>query len=512
MGVKPANKTLLQKWERYINNLAHDTPVDKSESIKEQQERIKRLEGDHEAWFRYYFPKFSYAAAARFHIAATNRIMDNDRWFEGRAWSRELAKSTRTMFEFLKLSLTGKIRNVLLVSATFDNACDLLLPFMANLEKNQRIVNDYGVQKALGSWEDGKFTTADGVSWRAIGAKQSPRGTKNDEARPDAIIIDDLETDEMSRNPKRTDDVWQWVEKALIPTVSVSGNIRVVFLGNIISKHGIMMRAKNICDHFDIVNIRDKHGRSSWPEKNSEEQIDYILSKISYIAAQQEYFNNPITKGTVFKELVWDKVPPLNRFQFLVAYGDPAPSNKENKANSSKALPLIGYLNGKYYVIKAFLEQVRNATFVQWYWDMDQFVGGQTHVYNYIENNSLQDPFYEQVFLPLFFELGQTNSHQVYVTPDNRKKPDKFTRIEGTLEPIHRAGQLVFNIAEKTNPHMKRLAEQFEAVDPQLSAPADGADAVEGGVWIIQQKNRQRAHKPQMGARASIKRHSKKHF
>jgi hypothetical protein len=49
-------------------------------------------------------------------------------------------------------------------------------------------------------------------------------------------------------------------------------------------------------------------------------------------------------------------------------------------------------------------------------------------------------------------------------------------------------GRLIFNIAERNNPHMKRLEEQFKAVDPQLSAHVDGPDAVEGAVWIINNK------------------------
>jgi hypothetical protein len=75
--------------------------------------------------------------------------------------------------------------------------------------------------------------------------------------------------------------------------------------------------------------------------------------------------------------------------------------------------------------------------------------------------------------------------------PDKRSKPDKFTRIEGNLEPLNRAGKLIFNEAEKGNPHMMRLEQQFLAVEPKLSACADGPDAVEGGKWVIDHKLKQ---------------------
>ena len=35
---------------------------------------------------------------------------------------------------------------------------------------------------------------------------------------------------------------------------------------------------------------------------------------------------------------------------------------------------------------------------------------------------------------------------------------------------------------------MQRMVEQFEAVEPGLSVPVDGPDAVEGAVWIINLK------------------------
>jgi hypothetical protein len=113
---------------------------------------------------------------------------------------------------------------------------------------------------------------------------------------------------------------------------------------------------------------------------------------------------------------------------------------------------------------------------------------GKTQIYNYIENNSLQDPFYEQVLSPLMYAEGIARQHYIHLAPDERSKPDKFARIEGNLEHLNRTGKLIFNIAEKNNPHMVRLEEQFKAVNPQLSAPADGPDAVEGGVWIINNK------------------------
>lgn len=485
--LKVDERFALSKWDEFRRGIMDATTVDDTETYAEKTARIAKLEADPEAWFKYYFPNYYKSKPAKFHLKATKRLLANDRWYEVRAWSRELAKSVRSMMEVLYLAMTGKIRNILLISNSSDNAERLIMPFMINLESNQRIINDYGEQQKVGAWEIGEFTTTKGVSFRALGAGQSPRGTRNEAYRPDFILVDDIDTDEETRNPERIQKKWEWIEQALIPTVSVSGKYRILFNGNIIARDCCITRAIQKADWVDVINIRDKNGKSSWPEKNGEEDIDKILSLISEASSQKEYYNNPVTTGDVFKEMTWGKVPPIKKFNFLVAYGDPAPSNSTNKKGSYKALFLIGALDGTFYVMTGFLDHVVNAAFVNWYYDLGKWVPEGVQVYNYIENNKLQDPFYEQVFIPLFAKLDKENGF-IGITPDTRAKPEKFSRIEGNLEPLNRLGKLVLNEAERANPHMKRLEEQFLLINPKMSAPADGPDCVEGGVWIVKQK------------------------
>src|SRR5690606_34397402 len=158
----------------------------------------------------------------------------------------------------------------------------------------------------------------------------------------------------------------------------VSSPYLIIWLGNTIAPDCCIVRASKTADHDEIINIRNSDGKSVWPEKNSEADIDYLLSKVSWAAGQQEYFNNPVRPGAVFKELHWAKVPPLNRFPFLIAYADPATSNKESTGagknlSSYKSLCLIGYYNMKYYVIKCFLDQTSNDTFIDWFYEMRRY-------------------------------------------------------------------------------------------------------------------------------------------
>ena len=115
-------------------------------------------------------------------------------------------------------------------------------------------------------------------------------------------------------------------------------------------------------------------------------------------------------------------------------------------------------------------------------------MGNQTAVYFYQENNSLQDPFFEQVFKPLIREANDRRHDNLHIREDRRSKIDKASRIEANLEPIDRNGQWIFNEEEKDNPHMKELLDQFRLFEMSLPYNADGPDCIEGGMCILDSK------------------------
>lgn len=130
-------------------------------------------------------------------------------------------------------------------------------------------------------------------------------------------------------------------------------------------------------------------------------------------------------------------------------------------------------------------------------------VQDKTTVYCYMENNKLQDPFFQQVFQPLVAKVRRERGIQLHIRPDERKKTDKATRIEANLEPLNRIGNLILNEAERDNPHMRELADQFSLFTLSLKYPADGPDAVEGGNRIIDELLR-RVDEPDVRRRREV--------
>jgi len=492
---KVTDKEYLKIWEQHKRNFSN-LDVDYGESFTEKKRRIADLEKNPEKWFRYYFERYyltetepvRFIDPAPFHVTATKRVLAHPEWFELRAWSRELAKSTRTMMEICYLAVTGRKKNVLLVSNSAKNAERLLAPFKAFFEFNKRLLHDYGGQKTFGEWISTEFTTKKGCAFRSLGWGESPRGTRKDNIRPDVILIDDIDTDEECRNEDIQQNKLNWIEQALIPTRSISNPLLIIVCGNIISDNCMINRLSDHCDILDIVNIRDDKGKSTWKSKNSEEMIDRVLAGISYESAQKEYFNNPMDGTELLKSISFRTIPDLKTCRCLI-YADPSTSNRDVSSGSEKAVFLLAQQKYDYFVVRGFLSTMTTAKFVESMYDLYLYAKreGVEQVFVYIENNSLQNPFFEQVLLPQIYQRGSELKTFLPVTPDVREKKDKYTRIEGTLEPLVRLGHLFLNEAESTSPDMVKLKAQFKNFAPRLKR-MDGLDAVEGGVYILQEK------------------------
>ena len=478
------DKQWIARWGGHAKMIMATTEVNANESKEEAGKRKEELESDPERWFNYYFPAYAYAAPAAFHKEATKRIIENSEWYEVRLWSRELAKSSRTMMEVFYLTLVGHKtinderqlkRYVLLISNSLDNACRLLMPYKANLECNQRIIQDYGEQQSLIKWQESEFITQSGAAFRALGAGQSPRGARNGEARPDILLFDDVDTDADCLNPEIVAKKWRWIEEAAIGTRSVSSPTTIIFCGNRIAVDSCVERASKLADFSEVINIRDPAGRSAWPEKNTEKDIDRVLAQKSYAAQQKEYFNNPITEGSVFKSMAYKPAKQVRDYDILVCYTDP--SYKDT--NDYKATVLVGKWQNEFHILKCFLAQATTAHMIDWHYAIMDLVKDAA-CYYFMEETFMQDVLVKEVS-----DAGRRTGRVIPIRGDNRRKPDKFMRIESLLEPLHRNGQLYLDAAECDNQHMKRLAEQFTAFAPGSRAHDDGPDAVEGAIWKI---------------------------
>ena len=270
-------KVALELWKEHCKRIQSLTELSSSEeSISDRNRRIQRLQKDYAAFCEYYFPHFltlrdkttgeaiRVVHNAPFHNAAATKVKNTPNLKAVFKWPRGHAKSTHfDIFMPLWLMFQPKrlINFMVVVGKSEDSAQRLLSDIQAELEYNQRIIADFGEQKNLGHWQDGEFTSQSGVKFLACGRGQSPRGLREREDRPDYIVIDDLDDDELCRNEKRVNEVTDWVKEALFGALDV-GRGRFIMVGNLISKTSVLANiAKTKGVHVSEIKAVDKDGK-----------------------------------------------------------------------------------------------------------------------------------------------------------------------------------------------------------------------------------------------------------
>lgn len=504
------SKQELQRWDDIVKWVKSSAPPERGESAHGRKERVLHLLNNWEEFMRYYFPRWVSSDFAPFHKRGLNAVLNNKEKKFIFSWKIARNMSKTTLWQMFAIFLNMRKVNGLpvgyetgiLFSKSYDAAAELLRPIRAQYEANPRIVNDFGEQKSFGNWDDSKFVLSSGPSWRSLGKGQSPRGTKEEEKRPDFILGDDFDDDEEVRNITRLDNSWDWMMGALFGTFDVSASHLFVGLNNRIAKDCLIERLCSIADFTDTVNLLDKQGRPTW-NRFTKKDCEYMIEKMGTRLAQREYFNNPINEGKVFKAewMQEKKMHHLKDYQVIVAYLDP--SFKSRKNADHKALIMIGMKAGEIHIIKVWCAQATVGDMIAWHYECFEYLQQRAGAAEFwMEEVFLQDLLYND-----FNQEAVKRGYPIPVRGDKRKKPDKDARIEAMSGYFER-GQVYFNEAEKNNHHMQRLKEQLLLFEMgRTGVKKDGPDALEGAI-IKASDSIRIAQPPAVGYR---KRFNKKH-
>lgn len=145
---------------------------------------------------------------------------------------RSHAKSTAVTHSYILASvLFRESKYVLLVSDTTTQAVQFLGDIKRELTENEDLRNLFGVGQLIKDTEDDMICEMDdGHLFRiqAKGSEQKLRGLKWKNLRPDLVVGDDLENDEIVMNKDRRNKFKRWFYGALIPCLSDKGKIRIV--------------------------------------------------------------------------------------------------------------------------------------------------------------------------------------------------------------------------------------------------------------------------------------------
>lgn len=506
MATKANINDALEQWKKHCETVQNSTTINVAESEKDKLARIKKVRGDYAAFVAYYFPHYTVnpetgktTPCADFHIKAANKVKKERNLKAVFKWHRGAAKSTHLDIFiplWLKCQEVKQLNVMVLVGKSEDNAKTLLADIQAELQFNQRYIHDFGQQYNNGSWEDGEFVTKDGTAFFARGRGQSPRGLRYRSHRPDYIVIDDLDDDELCESPARVTRLTNWVKEALFGALD-GGRGRFIMVGNLIAKNSVLANiAATDGVHVSQVNIWDKNGNVSWATKWTPDEVKAIERFQGYRSFQKEYMNNPITEGAVFRQdwIKWGKLPDLKKFEELVLYIDP--SFKGTTKNDYKAAKLWGKVGSQLWHIKAFVRQCSVAEMVRWLYDLYEWsLEKGIAIKWYMEANFMQDTILDE-----FRREGDLRGYQLPISGDRRKKPDKFQRVEA-ISPLWERGFVTYNEAEKNDPDMLAGIDQTLAFEKGMRGHDDAPDADEGAIWYLQRHSRRSSFTPSFGRR-----------
>ena len=507
MATAAEKKLAYEQWKERCKQVQSftDTSLMRKETPIEKEKRIRRLQSNYAAFCEYYFPHFLQLRDkttgevirtihnAPFHNQAAQKVKNTPNLKAVFMWPRGHAKSTHMdIFTPLWLMFQAKrlINFMVVVGKSEDSANRLLGDIQAELEYNQRIIADFGAQKNAGDWQEGEFKTKDGVKFLACGRGQSPRGLRDREARPDYIVIDDLDDDELCRNEKRVHDLTDWVKEALFGSLDV-GRGRFIMVGNLISKTSVLFNLAHTKGVFlsKIVAV-DANGEPVWREKWTKEEAQAYADFVGFRAWNKEMMHNPIKDGTIFRHdwIRYKKVLPLNKYDQLICYTDP--SFKSTTANDYKASRFWGKIGTEFHLIDCYVRQDTVGGMVRWLYNLYESLPDDVTVSFFMEANFLQDTILDE-----FTEEGNRRGYQLPITGDKRKKPEKLQRIEA-VSPLWERGFVFYNEALKESPDMQVGIEQTLSLERGSRVHDDAPDADEGAIWMLQRNTRQVIYKP----------------
>jgi predicted phage terminase large subunit-like protein len=490
------DKSIVERYRALCDPIADETDIDFSESKQQQEKRIAHLKADFQAFVQYYFPHYcrdretgKLIPAAKFHIDAANRVRKNPNIRYQAMWARGHAKSTyfNIMIPlWLMIQDFKKPLVMVLVGKSLDNAKTLISDIQAEFIENKLFVHDFGELMKYGNWEEGRFATTKGSAFFALGRGQSPRGLRHRSQRPNYIVMDDVDDDELCRNPRRVSETYDWALKALFGTMD-SGQGRFIVVGNKIAQNSIISKfEENPKFYTHKVSILDSKGRPTWPEKNSVAMIEDLIATMGWRRAQGEYFHNPIVEGAVFKHEWIGYLEPLKwkDYDYIVSYCDP--SFKDSSTSDYKAIITVGKAGTDLHVLACFVRKCSIAEMVRYWYDFHENLRSGVFVDYFMEANFAQD-----MILDEFKREGEERGYQLPLRKDIRKKPDKWARVEA-ISPLFERGTVHISRDIKDTEDCRTFIDQLLSFEKGSKAHDDAPDALEGAVWILNRRGRHR--------------------
>jgi predicted phage terminase large subunit-like protein len=319
---------------------------------------------------------------------------------------RNHAKSTAITHAYTLASVLFRDKDfVLIVSDTYDQAVLFLQAIASELKENEDLITLFDVKR--GPFEkdaenDIIVSFKDGGQFRIVakGSEQKVRGLKWGNKRPNLIICDDLENDEIVMNDDRRKKFKDWFLKALMPCRSDTGVIRIVgtilhmdsMLENLMPKlydkkytvnEPLRSHSTNTRSAWRSVRYRAHTGfddfsqilwESRWPKERLLSERQRYVDSNTTDGYMQEYLNYPIDESksafrkTDFRAMTDDD---FKKFKYYYIAVDPAITKKDS---SDYTVFIVGGVDqeGIIYIVDLIRERMDALDIIETFFELQK--------------------------------------------------------------------------------------------------------------------------------------------
>lgn len=332
----------------------------------------------------------------------------NTQTFFVRAAPRGFGKSRIISVVFPLWCIAYKYRkNILLISDSIDVAIEFMTSIKAEITDNEKFIQDFGKLEGFNKWTETEIVTNTDVRVVAKTSGKRIRGISYKNVRPDLIVLDDMENDEMVNTEDQRTKLRNWFTKVLKPIGT--DNTCFLYVGSILHYDALLNRiltspeysnwdrktyraiqefsVSSLWDEWSSIfkNLADNHAADTaqrfyfkhkkemlagtdvlWPEWKKDKRGDYatyyylMIEKLQDADAfNSEYQNNPMTEDSrIFKE-TWIKsnyydAPP----EMKEIYGSVDLSMGKNRTSDTSAIMIVGRgVDNYFYVLEADVER-----------------------------------------------------------------------------------------------------------------------------------------------------------
>lgn len=476
---------LLEAYRRRLEILRNSASFNAHETSAQQDERIAACKQDPVLFAETYLPHYTSSPCADFQRLAAWRIARTSDIRIVLRWARAHAKSVwADVIIPLWLWVRGDPMYLVLIGSSGDRAKALLSDIQAEFEANPRLIHDFGEQEMLGNWQDGEFTTKGGFTGVALGMGQSVRGLRKRALRPTYVVLDDCETRQLVKNPKRLGEMVRWVETDVLGTMD-GPNQRLVIANNRFAPDMIQVRLLDKHPDWtchEVAAYDPVTYEPAWPEKYTADYWRTLERKNGTLAVRAEYLHRPHVEGSIFTDDLfnWGRPPRIDHFVGLVGHWDVAYAGTSTA--DYNAVRVWGLdKDNRYWLIGTYCKQSKMAAAVRWMVDFDRNLPDSAVVQWQYEAQFWNDELERTIQ-----EVCKAEAHELRIRKAERSRAAKYDRIL-TLHPYYQNGRVWYSEKLRSDHDTEVALDQLRGIEPGYKTHDDAPDADEQAISQLSQ-------------------------